>query len=156
MIDVGELVDDYVAILQGMTGLLTLLDGVGATPGIVYAYQDEYPEKIQIQLAIQQMLPPSIMVAYAGTGRGDLGGIPVASHRLIAYLKAKQNWYDILRLMASGTVAAQGCKIGSATIHPDCDAMSYGVAQIDRIPAFEKGQPDMFVVQMSFNEIGDN
>jgi hypothetical protein len=153
VINVGDLVDGYVSKVRALDGLLALL-GSGIGIEAISAYHDHYPDVTQIQLAIQKMTPPAILVVYGGTGRGNIDGVAVPSHRLIAYLKLVENQYEIISLLVDGIVLPSGEKICYAEMHSGCDPMTDGIATVDRVPTILEGQPDFFVVQASFNEKG--
>lgn len=157
MIDVSELVDNLVALLRDIPDLMAEVSGEADR---IYAYHDQYPKRSSLPLAIHQMLAPSIMVAWQGTGPGSFGGNDVWKHQVALYLRARETadnepptaYYRLFRLITKGIPAAAGVSLINATVHPSCYSME--IPSIHR--ATDAEGLDYFEVTMCFVEIGDD
>ncbi len=87
MIDPSVLVDNLVAMLRDIPGLVQEMNG---DPERIYAYHDQYPKRSSLVHAIHQMPAPAIMAAWQGTSPGSFGGVDVWKHSVTLYLRARE------------------------------------------------------------------
>ena len=157
MIDTSDLVDNLVATLRDIPGLV---DEMAGDPERIYAYRDQYPKHVSLTHAIHQMPAPSIMAVWQGTQPGFFGGVDVWKHQVTLFLRAKETfvgdpptaYYRLFRLITKGTPTAAGVEMINVTVHPSCYPMD--------LPSIQRQTDseglDYFEVPLSFTEIGDD
>ena len=113
MIDTSVLVDNLVAMLRDIPGLV---EEMGGDPERIYAYHDQYPKQVSLAHAIHQMPAPSIMAVWQGTAPGSFGGFDVWKHQVTLFLRARETfdgdpptaYYRMFRLITKGVPTASG------------------------------------------------
>ncbi len=155
MIDTKALVDDLVLALQDVKDLVDQMDGDAER---IFAYHDEYPNRISLVHAIHTMPAPSIMAVWQGSEPGSFGGVDVWRHKVTLYLRARpaadkaaSDYYALFRLIVKGEPTKVGQPMLNVTVHSSCYPMD--------LPSIQRqvdGEGlDYFEVPLSFTEIGD-
>ncbi len=157
MIDTAVLVDNLVAALRGIPGLL---DEMGGDPERIFAYHDSYPKKVSLAHAIHTMPAPAIMAVWQGTAPGAFGGFDVWKHSVTLYLRTRESFdgeprspYNTMhRLIVKGVPAQFGQQMLNVQVHPSCHPMD--------LPSIQRQTDaeglDYFEVPITFTEIGDD
>jgi hypothetical protein len=155
MIDASEIVNALVALLRDIPDLVTEMNGEA---GRIFAYQDQYPKRSSLALAIHEMPAPGIMVVWQGTAPGSLGGVDVWKHQVSLYLRARETgdadppvYSRLFRLLTRGVPVSVGCAFMNATVHQSCYPMDLPTIQ----RATDAEGLDYFEVSTTFTEIGD-
>lgn len=144
MIDGDDLTDAMVTALRLVPALITIMDD--EEDERIYAYDDTYPIKVSLPLAVHQMPSPGIMVSYEGAMPGTFGNAEVWKHQLLLHLRAgaatSGNPYSAL--------FAAIMSLQYATIHASCYPMeSFSLERRSDAEAI-----DYFVVPITLSEIG--
>lgn len=115
MINPETLLAALLATLQDIPELVTAIGG----PANISAYVHNYPSVQNRLLAIQDMEPPQILLAWTGTtienrSRG-------LSHRFCAYLKPTGSVAAVFMALRSGVVTTGGKKFYLTRVDNSCD-----------------------------------
>lgn len=156
MINPAEIADNLVSLLRQIPALVDLM---GADNDRIYAYHDQYPERVSLQHAVHQMPSPSVMVVWTGTVPGNLGASEVWKHQFSIFLRAPETldgdpptgYYELFRLITKGIPTGSTQPMINTTVHESCQPMD--VPSIQRQIGLEG--LDYFEVTVSFAEIGD-
>ncbi len=154
MIDPNDIVAELVALLQDIPDLVTAMGG-DATKIVGY-----FETSSRLDLAIYQMVPPGIMVAYQGLAPARFGGFDVWAHQLSIAIKlpvsssaaALSGYYEIFRLIVKGMPTSAGQEMQYIQVNPSCDPMDTPTMRRQT----DAQGVDYFEVSMTFTEIGDN
>lgn len=155
MIEPAEIADRLVELLRDIPEFVSEMDG---DIGRIYAYHDQYPQRVSLPLAVHGMPAPGVMIAWQGSGPGTFGGATVWQHRFLAYIRAREtvgeqsSYYRVFRLLTKGVPASEGVPLQQIQIHPSVQEMD--VPAIAR--ATDEEGIDYFEVQLTFTEIGDD
>jgi len=157
MINAAELVENLVAFLRDIPELVAEM---GGDEQRIYAYHDQYPNRVSLTSAITDMPAPAIMVAWQGTQPGSFGGMDVWRHQVALYLRAAETfdgdpptaYYRLFRLITKGVPASLGVPLLNATVHPSCHPMDLPLIQRQTDPE----GVDYFEIPLSFTEVGDD
>ncbi len=114
--------DALVTALRGLPELVLQMQGEAER---IRGYEDIYPQNTNLPVAIQGMVPPSILVAYQAWGPAESGGGQPMGHRLTIYVKPAtgSSYSDLTALLVNGIPAGQPLPLITATIHSDLDPM---------------------------------
>lgn len=96
------------AIVTALRGSPDVLVQVGGTSSRIYAYEDKYPGGVNYFQGIDQMKPPSIMVAWVGTSPVDFGDARQWQHRFSLIQMPNGRISDMTKAIVNGEVTAYG------------------------------------------------
>lgn len=127
MIRVKQLVDAIVDNLRAIPELVALLQG---NEEAIFAYHDIYPAKSSVAMAVLELEPGQIMVAWNGT-------TPAAApmgfwrHNVKIFVRAAEEvqtlnpegYYELFRLMFDGVPDGQTLTMRQMEMIPECDPM---------------------------------
>jgi len=152
LIKVSELVDAFVDHLRRIPDLVAHLQG---RPEAIYAHHDRYPDVNSLALAVQQMEPGNVMVAWVGSQPSS--GMSWWKHQLKIFIRANveefsgtspDGYYEIVRLMFDGVPEGQTLEMRSIEPVDRVDPMSdWSIARSSDIEGV-----DYFEIDLTFNE----
>jgi hypothetical protein len=155
MIDPYELVDDLVAVLKDIEGLVSAM---GEDDTRIFAYRDSYPKQASLVHAIHTMPAPGCMAVWQGSGPGSFGGMDVWKHQVTLFLRVGENadpsaYYALFRLITKGKPETTGdVEMINLTVNASCYPMDLPTIQRQT----DAEGLDYFEVPLSFTEIGDD
>ena len=116
-------------IVSALTALLRkiddLVEAMGGDESRIVAYDDIYPQNVNLPHAIHEMPSPSILVVYQDWGVGaDENGQPI-NHRLTIYIRpaADSSYSDLTSMFINGIPADQPLQLINITVLDDLDPM---------------------------------
>lgn len=113
MLDPDALLDTLVAMLQDIEVLDNLVPAQS-----IRAYHHDYPTAANAVQAVNQLKPPSIMVAHTETRIGRrLNGI---EHHFCAYLRPQGRVGPVFLALRDGVVATQETKFKFSVVDSEC------------------------------------
>lgn len=156
MINPSTLTDAVVAALQGIPDLVAAMHD---DPTRIYAYHYLYGEESKFDLALNEIKPPSILVAWEGTLGGNFNGYTIWKHRIGCYVRSSNmanvdvptSYEYLFYTMVNGPVNG-GQNIRYINVLPTVDIMDTPQA----IHMLDEERMDYFKVEMVFPELGDN
>lgn len=146
-----------VATLKTNTGLVT---GMGGDASRIVGYRYLYGVESSLELAINKMLAPSLLVAWEATQPGNFDGQTIWKHIFSVYIRlANQSqavspigYGSLWATIVNGAVNGTGRNIRTVNILSGLDIMDTpGI-----IHALDEDRMDYFVGRFVFPEIGDN
>lgn len=154
MLDPSTLGAAYVARLQAISALVTLM---GGTTGNIQQYDDNYPTVVDYLKAVREMTTPGILVAHQETGPGKLASMEVWRHRYTAVVKPNGKISDVWALLVNGVPAGgDGLKMLSTAVHPSVFRMDIPILKRQFLPISEVAVLDYYEVTITFIERGDS
>lgn len=128
MIKVSKLINSVVDKLRQIPELVALLHG---DENSIFAYHDVYPSKSSLALAVIELKPGQIMVAWNGSGPAP-APMGFWQHNVKVFLRGAEErddvdpegYYDLFRLIFDGVPAGQALPMRSIEFVPECDPMS--------------------------------
>jgi hypothetical protein len=159
MIDPSELVDNLVAALRDIPDLVAEM---GSDADRIYAYHDQYPQRVSLAHAIHQMPVPGLMAVWQGTQPGSFSGVDVWKHQLTLFVRVGASavkegvavpttYYSLFRLIVKGTPSTGDQPILNTAIHDSCYPMDLPMIQRQT----DSEGLDYFEIPIQFTEIGD-
>ena len=160
MIDPSELVDDLVAALRDIADLVT---EIGSDSNRIFAYHDQYPNRVSLAHAVHQMPVPGIMAVWQGTQPGSFGGVDVWKHQVTLFVRVGASavkdgvdvpttYYSLFRLITKGVPTESGQPMLNTTVHSSCYPMDLPMIQRQT----DSEGLDYFEIPIQFTEIGDD
>ena len=123
---------EIVAALMSVPELVTAL---GAGANIRY-YIDGVTTESNLRLAILEMSPGSILVAWRGSGPVRLGNSVQYSHKYSLFLRVPEGadvgYEDLFDLIRFGVPSGGTLPLLHTPIDPDCEPMDFSLPPIDR------------------------
>jgi hypothetical protein len=128
MIKVSTLVNSIVDKMRQIPELVSLLHG---DENSIFAYHDVYPTKSSLALAVIELKPGQIMVAWNGSAPGPT---PMGfwTHNIKVFLRGveekegidPEGYYDLFRLIFDGIPEGQALTMRQIEFVPECDPMA--------------------------------
>jgi hypothetical protein len=129
VIDPGELLAAWVAVLQGTPAVASLL------PGGIASYED-FVDGSNLRTAIYDQQPGSILVVWNGLTASRAGGSSALRHRhaFSLYLRASETagFGQIVYALAEGVPDGAVLKLLHTPIHPGCFPMDLELPKAQR------------------------
>lgn len=152
MIRVKRLVNAIVDNLRSIAELVAVLQGKEEA---IFAYHDVYPAKSSVALAIVELEPGQIMVAWNGTAPAA-AAMGFWQHNVKIFIRAEEEvetldpdgYYELFRLIFDGVPEGQELTMRQLEQIPECDPMENET--IDRSTDAEG--VDYFEVNLTFTE----
>jgi len=156
MIDVDYLVTHFADLLRTIPELLN--DEMSGDLARINAYRNRFPDESSLLEAVSDLPSPGILVAHSGTTFSSDGSVNCWRHELAVYVRAKAkdasqppSYWNIHRLIWKGVPDGQEEALGITEVHPDC----YSMEPPSMSRQSDSEGLDYFVIQVAFNEKGD-
>lgn len=152
MIRVKSLVEAIVNNLRSIPELVAILQG---REEAIFAYHDIYPAKSSVALAIIELQPGQIMVAWNGTSPAA-APLGFWSHNVKVYIRAAEEsetldpegYYELFRLIFDGVPEGQSLTMRQMEQIPECDPMENETI----VRSSDAEGIDYFEVDLNFTE----
>lgn len=169
MINPKTILGEWVAVLSSIPQLVAALtvDGEGNAPpwsnGPIQAYSDGPATDSNLRVAILQMPPGSILVAWLGTAPRRLSGALLYAHKFSMFLRAPETgvgYEDIFNMIVEGVPTlnnSENLAMMHVAVDPGCYPMDLDLptAQRSTIVVSNDGATfDYFEVTVTLTEIG--
>lgn len=152
MIRVKSLVNAIVDNLRSIPELVACLQG---NEEAIFAYHDIYPAKSSVALAVVELQPGQVMVAWNGTTQAA-AAMGFWQHNVKIFIRAAEEveglnpdgYYELFRLIFDGVPEGQTLTMRQLEQIPECDPM-----ENETIVRSTDGEGvDYFEVNLSFTE----
>lgn len=152
MIRVKRLVNAIVDNLRSIPELVAVLQGKEEA---IFAYHDIYPAKSSVALAVVELEPGQIMVAWNGTTPAA-AAMGFWQHNVKVFIRAAEEvesldpdgYYELFRLIFDGIPEGQELTMRQLEQIPECDPMENETV----VRSTDAEGVDYFEVDLSFTE----
>jgi hypothetical protein len=107
MLDWSTIQTGIVNALRDIPALVVLVGGITTN---IFAYEDEYPVRVDVFSAIDQMQPPSVMVVWQGTEPGDFNDARPWKHKFSLILMPDGKIATMAKTIIDGVVTSSGSR----------------------------------------------
>jgi hypothetical protein len=164
MINPKTILAEWVAVLRNLPALVTAL---GGDPNSIQLYSETavvfgQPAENNLRLAILNMPPGSVMVAWQGTRPGRLGTLLTFVHEFSIYLRAPAGgnvgYEDLFYALVNSSPSGSTLKMLHTNVDPNCEPMDFYLPAAQRnvmVVSSDGATFEYFEVRTSLIEAGN-